>query len=237
MKISVCIPSYNGESYIEAQVRSILEQLSSHDEVIISDDSSKDRTVDIIKEFSDSRIILLEDNHFRSPIYNVENAIKRATGDIIILADQDDVWLPNRVELMVRELIDCDLVFTDAYIVDEVLNHTGKTVFEVLKPSKRFISNLIKNSFVGCCIAFNKNLKDAVLPFPKMLPMHDQWIGLVACLNYSVNLVNEPTLLYRRHDSNMSNTGGKSSNDLLTKLKFRLRILYALSNYIWKSNK
>lgn len=92
--------TYNGEKYISVQLDSILKQLSENDEVIISDDSSTDRTVDVIKNFKDKRIKLYEDNHFHSPIFNFENALEKASGDIIFLSDQDDVWLDNKVKIM-----------------------------------------------------------------------------------------------------------------------------------------
>jgi len=227
-KISVCIPTYNGGNYVAAQIQSILEQLADHDEIIVSDDSSSDETIEIIEGFSDIRIVLLKNNNFRSPIYNLENAIKRATGDIIILADQDDIWLPGRVALIVNELSKCDLTMTDALIVDEELNYTGRTLFQILGANTGFISNLIRNKFVGCCMAFNKAIKSDILPFPENLPMHDQWIALISSLYYSINLIYEPTLLYRRHGANASSTGGKSANSFFTKFKYRFSITNAL---------
>ncbi|MEO5643505.1 MAG: glycosyltransferase, partial [Bacteroidia bacterium] len=96
-RISVCLATYNGEKYIGEQLQSILIQLSQHDEVIISDDSSSDRTIDIVQAFGDSRIIILHGQTFRSPIRNFENALSHAGGQYIFLADQDDVWLPEKV--------------------------------------------------------------------------------------------------------------------------------------------
>ncbi|MDE5758415.1 MAG: glycosyltransferase, partial [Allobaculum sp.] len=91
--ISVCIATYNGERYIETQIRSILDQLNEDDEIIISDDSSTDRTLDIIRSLNDSRIKLFAGNKFHSRTFNFENALKQATGDFIFLSDQDDIWL------------------------------------------------------------------------------------------------------------------------------------------------
>lgn len=90
--ISVCMPTYNGEKFIRIQLESILSQLGNDDEIVISDDSSTDKTVEITKSFNDSRIHLLENNTFHSPIYNLENALKNAKGDFIFLSDQDDEW-------------------------------------------------------------------------------------------------------------------------------------------------
>ncbi|SKB88833.1 Glycosyl transferase family 2 [Sphingobacterium nematocida] len=236
-KISVCLPSYNGELYIKAQLESILMQLSSDDEIIVSDDTSIDRTVEIIESIGDQRVILHKGNSFKSPIYNLENALKKSNGDIIILADQDDFWLPGRVDLISQMLQKCDLVMTDAFIVDKFLNKTGTTVFEVLKTDVGFLSNLVKNKFVGCCMAFNKDVKEKVLPFPRNLPMHDQWIALIAHLYFDIRFVTTPTLLYRRHDSNTSNTGEKSSNSIYVKLLFRVRIFIAIVIHFFSKKK
>lgn len=224
----MCIPSYNGGSYIEDQVKSILVQLSDFDEIIVSDDSSIDATIDILRSIDDNRIVILEGNCFKSPIYNLENAINHSTGEIIILADQDDVWLPGRVTKIVDALCKSELVFTNAYIVDKFLNKNGNTIFDVLGPNKSLFGNIIKNSFIGCCIAFNSTLKLKILPFPHNLPMHDQWIGLIAKLYHSISFIYEPTLLYRRHGNNTSNTGEKSTNSFLTKLSFRISIITSL---------
>ena len=89
--ISVCMATYNGEKYIEEQLKSILSQLGENDEVIVSDDSSTDNTLAIVESFNDVRIKIFPNNKFHSPIFNFENALKQATGDYIFLSDQDDV--------------------------------------------------------------------------------------------------------------------------------------------------
>ena len=112
--LTVCIATYNGEKYIRQQLNSVLIQLGENDEVIISDDSSSDATVEIVRSFNDSRIKLLVDNKFSSPVRNFENALKYATGDYIFLCDQDDIWLPDKVKSMLPYLKkQCDLVWLE----------------------------------------------------------------------------------------------------------------------------
>src|ERR1700690_1222765 len=113
MMISVCIATRNGENFIEAQLRSVLSQLNANDEVIISDDCSTDRTPEIIRSLNDSRITLLE-VEYCNLIRNFENALLNASGDIIFLADQDDVWHPAKVSRTKELLQKYDLVVTDA---------------------------------------------------------------------------------------------------------------------------
>ena len=102
--ISVCMATHNGARYLQAQLESILSQLGSGDELIISDDSSTDATLEIIRSFDDTRIRLLTGNRFFSPIYNFENALNWVRGHIIVLSDQDDVWLDNKLETVQRKL-------------------------------------------------------------------------------------------------------------------------------------
>jgi glycosyltransferase involved in cell wall biosynthesis len=117
-KISVCMATRNGEKYIKQQLSSILKQLSKNDEVIISDDSSTDNTIDIIKSFEDKRIKIYANNKFYSPVYNFENALLRSTGDIIFLSDQDDIWEDKKIRVMYELLKRYDLVVSDCTIID-----------------------------------------------------------------------------------------------------------------------
>lgn len=222
--ISVCMPTYNGEKYIKEQLDSILSQISVDDEVIISDDSSTDKTLEIIKSYNDSRLKVLENNHFKSPIYNLENALKQAKGDYIFLADQDDVWYPNKVEKLLLCLTDYNCVVSDATVVNSDMTVIHESFMEINHSRKGFVNNLIKNGFLGCCMAFSSSLLKIVLPFPKNIPMHDSWIGLNATLKGKVLFLDEPLIYYRRHESNASCSSEKSKNTLSTKIKHRYNL-------------
>lgn len=223
--ISVCIPTYNGEKFLKQQLDSILLQLSNNDEIIVSDDSSTDATIEIIKSYSDSRIKILENNHFKSPIFNLENALKYANGDYIFLADQDDVWYSKKVETLMKYLKKYDCVISDASIVNSEMEEISPSLFYINSCKEGFVHNIIKNGFTGCCMAFNKKILQMVLPFPKDIPMHDSWIGLVAEKYGTVLFLNEPLIYYRRHGNNVSSTTEKSKYTLLKKLQFRLILI------------
>ena len=166
--VSVCIATYNGEKFIAKQLDSILYQISEDDEIIISDDSSCDNTINLIKSYNDPRIKLFEGNVFRNPIFNFENAIKKSSGDFIFLSDQDDIWIDNKVSIMLNELKHSDLVISDAYIVDAKDQIISNSFFKTNKSRIGFISNLINNSYLGCTMAFKSDLKQIILPFPKL---------------------------------------------------------------------
>jgi glycosyltransferase involved in cell wall biosynthesis len=130
MRASVCMATFNGEKYIRRQIESIISQLSQDDEIIISDHGSTDGTVEIIKEFKDSRIKLIckESHHidrksvidrFRLVTQNFENALSAASGDYIFLSDQDDIWDKKKIEISLKYLQHCDLVVSNFGFIDE----------------------------------------------------------------------------------------------------------------------
>ena len=225
MRISVCIPTYNGEKYIHHQLDSILSQMGVDDEVVISDDSSSDRTIEIIKGFNDPRIKILENCTFRNPIFNLENALKIAKGQYIFLSDQDDVWLPGKVEKTLKKLSDHDIVVCNSHIVDqdEKIIHESYFVWRGIEPG--FIKNLNKSAYLGCALAFNRKILDFILPFPKKIAMHDIWIGVVSEMIGKTFFIQEQLFLYRRHEDNFTAAIHKA-NDQLSDFKLWYKIWY-----------
>lgn len=218
--ISVCLATYNGEHYIQEQLESIISQLPMDAEIIISDDNSADNTLAVIKSIQDDRIRILTGPSM-GVSQNFENALNAAKGDIIFLADQDDVWLPGKVEVTSKYLSEYDLVLADFSIVDVRLQLLQKSFFINHHAKPGLLNNLIKNSYVGASMAFDKKVLQKCLPFPDKLPMHDWWIGLVAEATGKVKFIEEPLMLYRRHNTNASSTSGKSQYTLFQQLKMR----------------
>ncbi|HAX83802.1 MAG TPA: alpha-L-Rha alpha-1,3-L-rhamnosyltransferase [Ruminococcaceae bacterium] len=224
--ISVVLAAYKGEKYIFEQVRSILSQLNAEDELIISDDYPLGDTKKAISDFieNDKRIVYIQ-GPGKGVIKNFEFAISKARGDIIFLADQDDVWLDGKVEAVTAEIRKgADLVLHNAIITDGELNETGETAFRINNTQKGFLRNIIKNSYQGCCMAFDAKIKKYILPFPSKIPMHDQWIGLMAEKHGKVSLIEEPLILYRRHGGNVTGNG----SGFLTKLRWRADIVLSV---------
>ncbi len=226
--ISVCIPTYNGEKYIYDQLISILSQISDCDEIIISDDSSTDNTLSIIRGIDDPRIHIYSDNHFHSPVYNIENAIRHANGEYIFLSDQDDIWIDNKVSIMMSYLKEYDCVVSDAIVVDSNLTTIYPSFFKLRNSGVGILKNIIKNSYVGCCMAFRSSLLTKIIPFPRNIPMHDIWIGLNAEKYGKSIFIDDRLIMYRRHSNNASVTAEKSNNSLFRKMKMRLYIVRAL---------
>ena len=171
--------TYNGEKYIKEQIDSILKNMNSDDELIISDDGSTDKTREIINSFKDDRIKLI-DGPKKGIKKNFENGINNATGEIIFLSDQDDIWMENKIAKVLEafEKEDATLVIHDAEIVDENLDIIEESFFKYRNSGKGIIKNIWKNTYIGCCMAFKKEIKSVILPIPDNIEMHDQWIGI-----------------------------------------------------------
>ena len=222
--VSVVMATYNGEKFIAQQLASIIQQLCDDSEIIISDDGSTDKTIDIIKSFNDKRIKLVA-NTEKGLILNFQNALKKAAGNIIFLSDQDDVWLPGKVETCKNFLKQYHLVVTDAKVVNEDLSALNMSLFQVYHSRKGIIKNLMQNSFIGCCMAFRKEILPIALPFPAKIPMHDIWLGFIAEMFFSVHFIKDELILHRRHSANQSTTFNKSKYSFFQKLKFRINTI------------
>ncbi|MBR3289830.1 MAG: glycosyltransferase family 2 protein [Clostridia bacterium] len=207
MRRSVAMATYNGGAYIREQLDSVRAQLDPDDEIIVSDDGSTDDTRAIVEALSanDPRI-RLTDGPQQGLIRNFEHALSLCRGEIIFLSDQDDVWLPGKVETCTAALSSPDvwLVLHDAHIVDAEQNRLHESFFEWRGVREGTLRNLIKNSFIGCCMAFRRELLDIALPFPDGIPMHDQWLGMLAMKYGEVVFLKKPLLDYRRHGGNAS---------------------------------
>ena len=154
--------TYNGQKYIKEQIDSILPQLSENDELVISDDQSTDGTTEIIASYKDPRIRFFVNNKTHGVAHNFENALAHAKGDIIFLSDQDDVWVEGKVEKMTSYMKQnhYDVVMCNCMLVDENMKPlTGKPHFNKVRPIKKPVFlNILKNSWLGCCMVFSKKL-------------------------------------------------------------------------------
>jgi len=229
MRVSVCMATYNGKEYIFNQIKSILDQLSTDDEVIISDDHSTDSTIDILKSFNDARIKIFTNEHKKGPVGNFENALSKASGDIIFLADQDDEWFSNKIEthLSLHQKY-YDLVISDAIVTDEDGNVIFDSFFEGRGSKSGILNTLIKNSYIGCCMSFNKKILDYALPFPTYIHMHDWWIGLIAEVKGKVFFCDKKLMNYVRHNNNASPTLEKSGYSVFKRIKNRIQLVYGM---------
>lgn len=227
--ISVCIATYNGEKYIKEQLFSILEQLGKDDEIIISDDCSTDNTIGIIEKLSDSRIKLFF-NKEKGYTSNFENALKQVNGDIVFISDQDDIWNPNKVRVCLEELKSVDLVVSDCQLINSTNEIISDSYFELRSVKKSSWGNLIKFSYLGCCLAFRSEILKKALPFPsnRQFCTHDNWLFLVGSFLFKHKVLDDKLIYYRRHDGNVSSGGLISATSRLFKIKYRIYLCFFL---------
>jgi glycosyltransferase involved in cell wall biosynthesis len=235
MKISVCMAAYNGERYIEEQILSILNQSKDVDELLIVNDCSTDNTLKIICNLNNSRIKIINNETNIGVTKTFEKAIYHASGDIIFLSDQDDIWMPTKVEKVVKFMTDrkVDAVVTDAIIVHENGEVLNKSFFEFRKSGPGLLKNFYKNSYIGCCMAIDSKLKKYILPFPDYIEIHDEWIGIVSNFIGNIEFLPEKLIKYRRHSENQTNLYRSNLIRVIKKRIKWLRIFSVELTRIW----
>ena len=233
MSVSVCMATYQGERYVERQLRSILEQLGANDEVVVVDDCSRDRTVEIIESLNDPRIKLYRNPVNRREVYSFGRAIEIAKGDIVFMADQDDVWLPGRVRLMTDRLQQSDAaLITSNFEWMDAEERPLDVAYDGVssRASARHFRNIAdifigKTNYFGCAMAFKRELIPLIVPIPSYVESHDLWIALAANQIGSNLHIDDKTLRKRRHASNTTST--VSTRSLL--LKTWSRVIFTRS--------
>lgn len=219
--------TFNGEKYLKEQIDSILVQLQSEDELIISDDGSTDGTPKILKQYeTDPRVKLLTGPK-QGLIKNFEHALASAQGELIFLSDQDDIWLSDKVEKVTAVFSshpECLVVVSDLRITTEDLKVIEPSFFMAKKVKTGILHNIIRNTYIGAGMAFRQELLQQALPFPDNLPMHDMWLGLLA--KKQVVLLPEVLTLYRRHGDNASEL--ETTTSFTQKLRWRMDLVGAL---------
>lgn len=233
MKISVCIATYNGAEFVVRQLESVLNQLSSDDEVIVIDDLSKDNTVQLVREKFENRVRVLVNEQNLGAIKSFERAISLAKGDILFLCDQDDVWEANKVETVIKafEEQNADLVIHDAIVVDgnlDVINSSWND-YNNNNINQGIFGNILKNAYTGAFMAFKKALVSEILPFPANIEMHDQWIALVCMIKKRrIVFINQALMKYVRHGGNVT---GMKKRKLSTQLLGRIKTIISILSY------
>ena len=231
VRVSVAMAVYNGEAYLKEQLDSVLQQLGKKDELIISDDGSTDQTIPIIEAYKkkDPRIRLIF-GQGRGIKQNIANAIAHTKGAYIFLADQDDVWMPDKVKrvLAVFRETKCHVVVHDCIVTDAERKQVIYPSFVAYRVCGAGVwRNLWKNKYIGCCMALRRELLPYILPVPDDIQMHDQWIGIIndkhkgGCV-----FLKEPLLYYRRHDGTVSDF---NRNTLPVMIKNRLLLIFRLA--------
>lgn len=228
VRISVSMAVYNGEKYIRTQLDSIVKQLSTEDEVVISYNPSTDATWEIIKEYESKyeivKVFVCEE---LGVLPNSKNSLNHCSGKYIFFADQDDCWTDNKVELVMRAFKEKNppVVLHDMQYTDGELNPTGVTMFAERHSRPGIIRNVIKNSYHGGCMAMESRYLKYIHPVPKNIGFGDMWGGLVGEMLGKPVFIPEVLMLYRRHDSNLSSEERRSLSIIIPE---RIRLIKEL---------
>lgn len=212
--ISIAMATYNGEKYLREQLDSILAQTITDWELVICDDCSKDSTVEILKSYQeqDDRIKIFVNEKNLGFKKNFEKAIGLCSGDYIALADQDDIWHENHLEVL-QELIDdaslsCGntrLMTADSIVTEKKLSDVEKLLCLPSDTHKLMYRILLKsNPFQGASMLIRKDFLSKILPIPDGVLYHDAWIAACACFEKGIAYTFEPITDYRQHENNVT---------------------------------
>ncbi|WP_309712147.1 glycosyltransferase [Pseudolysinimonas sp.] len=216
MKISVAMCTHNGGPYLEAQLRSILDGTRVPDEIVLSDDASTDGTIGVARAVLGAAGVphqILENPTALGVTANFEHAVRATTGDVIVLADQDDLWHATRLAQVETEFAGGDVLLrhSDARLVDATGEDLGVTLFARLRVradevaaidgGRAFATYLRRNLATGAATAFRRELLADALPFPTEW-VHDEWLAILAAARDAVRLERATEIDYRLHGAN-----------------------------------
>lgn len=224
--LGVAIATFNGARYLAEQLESIRLQTKKVNALVVYDDGSNDETLAVAKRYND---IFCADNIDYSVMTeknvgyckNFERAISVLTTDLIFLCDQDDVWLPEKVEECVKifsQYKDLNVLFTDAFVTNCNLE-IRKKISDIMKyPSKDFTYPcnwpVSRNTCVGATMVLKRTFLKSILPIPSFQRSHDAWIARVAALNNCLAYLPKPMIYYRQHENNVIGAGAFNKSKL-----------------------
>jgi glycosyltransferase involved in cell wall biosynthesis len=212
--------TFNGARFVSEQVTSIIDQLAMDDELVIVDDASTDNTCDLIAAIDDPRIRLHAQQFNVGYVRAFERALQLATGDILMLSDQDDVWTPNRLARMCAALETCSVAAGNYSILGASVEPTRRNLL-----SSRFDDTPRRNEFgilvgyrpyFGCAMGLTKRALRAILPIPRyFVESHDLWLALVGNELRSIHHLDAPVVTRRLHESNVTPLGWRSIGSII----------------------
>ena len=226
-KIDILMATYNGQKYLVEQLDSIINQTYHNWNLLIRDDNSTDKTLEIIQNYhkKDKRIKILKDNKGNLGIVrNFEELLKSSESEFIMFSDQDDIWVENKLDMYLKMIEKIKnkgfMIHSDAILFDKNKSNILKDTFISKKAINRGLENVFFNYFVqGATILISKEIKNFILPFPKEVYLHDRYIHLISELFFERIFVNKALIYYRQHGDNQ--IGAKNTiRELLSKRYF-----------------
>jgi len=223
--VSIPIITYNGENYLRGQLDSIYNQTYKNIEVLAFDDSSSDRTIDILKEYHHThglKYTINQDNiGFQK---NASQSLLACNGELIAPCDQDDIWKPEKLEKLVANIGDSLLIYSDSIPIDEKGNKLAENFVQRVRRLVEGSNN--KNFFFENCVSahtmlFRRELLEYALPIPEEMAFHDWWITFIAATYGHIRLYEEPLVYYRRHSSQVTMEKKKDYISFFGRIRFK----------------
>jgi glycosyltransferase involved in cell wall biosynthesis len=223
-EVEVLLATYNGARFLREQLDSIIAQDYGNIRVLARDDGSSDGTVEILDQYAKRFPSCFQVIPASAPTGSAKNnfllLMKASTADHICFADQDDVWLPDKVSRTKQAMDQLQsrwgtkaplLVFTDLHVVDDKLKvlHPSFWSHMNIHPDRmdRLAELMVQSVVTGCTAMLNRPLLELSLRMPDEAFMHDRWIGLLASFMGKSSGLRVPTVLYRQHEHNVLGTG------------------------------
>jgi len=217
--ISIALGTFNGEKYLESQLESFISQTLHPYELVVCDDASTDSTLQILNEFSMKApfpVRIFRNERNIGVIQNFSRALSLCTGEYIALSDQDDIWLPDKLEASYSRIRQAEgnlgvdiplLIHSDLRLIDTEGNEIAPSFlkFQMLKHKEidSLKTILARNFVTGCTCLCNRILVNESLPIPENVFMHDWWMALIAASRGHILFIPEAKVLYRQHSSNV----------------------------------
>lgn len=248
VQIDILLSTYNGEKYIEEQLNSILNQTDSRWKIIIRDDGSSDSTLNIIKsyisKYPDKIFLFKDDKGNLGSTLSFFALIENCESEYIMLCDQDDVWLDNKVEITLKEMSNLELsfgkiplmVFTDLIIVDKKLTPLSDSLIKSQKLDTSIIDNPTKlaamNVVAGCTTMINRVSIKYLLPMTSKNIIHDQWMAINIAKYGKLSYLPYSSILYRQHSSNVVGSNKIAFRYFYDKIKSPLKQMKIYSDLL-----
>lgn len=211
--ISVAMAAYNGAAYLPEQLDSILKQLESQDEIVVSYDKSKDGTWELLQTYQQQypqvRVVVNDKPGING---NFNNAISNCKGDYIFICDQDDRWADNKRQSVMDMFAKtgADMVIHNGVHIDGEGNVISEPFFSMYRIGDGKIKNILKPRYSGCCIAFSKEMARKIMPMPMNLDAYDHWIGTIGEFMGSIAYNADVLLYHRLHGNNVTPVSTRS---------------------------
>lgn len=233
--ISVALCTFNGERFLAEQMDSLLAQDYPNLEFVIVDDASTDRSWEMLQAYAarDARLQAFRNEANLGLIRNFERALRICRGEFIAPSDQDDIWAPQKLSVLMREIGDASLIYCDSQLVDEAGQPRRHRISDQrnMYAGNDPVALALANCIAGHAMLLRRDALDAALPIPPV-PYHDWWLAFVAAGRQGIRYVPQALVQYRRHDSAFVETAARAApQDYLRRYEQLLQWLAALARF------